>query len=134
MERARRLGKIAAYYSRIGRENKAGDAQIGYLEYWTDLTELSSGDLAQLDNTTTALTMYKELAYQIISYVEKFKAAGVDRASMTAQLDNMSRRIGGNEFSDGTQRVNDLKAELLEMIDRARYMVEITYEEEQENE
>ena len=134
VERARRLGKIAAYYSRIGRENKAGDAQIGYLEYWTDLTELSSGDLAQLDNTTTALTMYKELAYQIISYVEKFKAAGVDRASMTAQLDNMSRRIGGNEFSDGTQRVNDLKAELLEMIDRARYMVEITYEEEQENE
>ena len=134
VERARRLGKIAAYYSRIGRGNKAGDAQIGYLEYWTDLTELSSGDLAQLDNTTTALTMYKELAYQIISYVEKFKAAGVDRASMTAQLDNMSRRIGGNEFSDGTQRVNDLKAELLEMIDRARYMVEITYEEEQENE
>lgn len=134
VERARRLGKIAAYYSRIGRENKAGDAQIGYLEYWTDLTELSFGDLAQLDNTTTALTMYKELAYQIISYVEKFKAAGVDRASMTAQLDNMSRRIGGNEFSDGTQRVNDLKAELLEMIDRARYMVEITYEEEQENE
>lgn len=134
VERARRLGKIAAYYSRIGRENKAGDAQIGYLEYWTDLTELSSGDLAQLDNTTTALTMYKELAYQIISYVEKFKAAGVDRASMTAQLDNMSRRIGGNEFSGGTQRVNDLKAELLEMIDRARYMVEITYEEEQENE
>ncbi len=134
VERARRLGKIAAYYSRIGRENKAGDAQIGYLEYWTDLTELSSGDLAQLDNTTTALTMYKELAYQIISYVEKFKAAGVDRASMTAQLDNMSRRIGGNEFSDGTQRVNDLKAELLEMIDRARYMVEITYEEEQVDE
>lgn len=134
VERARRLGKIAAYYSRIGRENKAGDAQIGYLEYWTDLTELSSGDLVQLDNTTTALTMYKELAYQIISYVEKFKAAGVDRASMTAQLENISHRIAGNEFVGGTQRVNDLKAELLEMIDRARYMVDITYEEEQGDE
>ncbi|MCI9072079.1 MAG: serine/threonine protein kinase [Lachnospiraceae bacterium] len=134
VERARRLGKIAAYYSRIGRENKAGDAQIGYLDYWTDLTELSSGDLVQLDNTTTALTMYKELAYQIISYVEKFKAAGVDRASMTAQLDNISHRIAGNEFAGGTQRVNDLKAELLEMIDRARYMVDITYEEEKGDE
>lgn len=134
VERARRLGKIAAYYSRIGRENKAGDAEIGYLDYWTDLTELSSGDLVQLDNTTTALTMYKELAYQIISYAEKFKAAGVNRADMTAQLDNMDQRIEDSVFSNGTQRVNDLKAELLEMIDRARYIVEITYGEEQRDE
>lgn len=134
VERARRLGKIAAYYSRIGRENKAGDAEIGYLDYWTDLTELSAGDLVQLDNTTTALTMYKELAYQIISYAEKFKAAGVNRADMTAQLDNIAFRIEDGVFADGTQRVSDLRAEVVEMIDRARYIVEITYEEEQGDE
>lgn len=134
VERARRLGKIAAYYSRIGRENKAGDAEIGYLDYWTDLIELSAGDLVQLDNATTALTMYKELAYQIISYAEKFKAAGVEQEDMVAQLDNMSQRIAGNEFANGTQRVSELKTELLEMIERARYTVEITYREEYRDE
>ena len=49
------------------------------------------------------------------------------REAAAAFVSSISRI--GNEFSDGTQRVNDLKAELLEMIDRARYMVEITYEE-----
>lgn len=127
VERARRLGKIAAYYARIGRENKAGDAEISYLNYWTDLTELSEGDLAAVDNATTALTMYKELAYQIDSYAERFRAAGVPGDAMTIQLDNMEQRIAGPAFQNATQRVADLKAQLQTLMERARHTVEITY-------
>lgn len=127
IERAKRLGEIAAYYAKIGRENKAGDAEVSYLNYWTDLTELTAGNLVAVDNATTALTMYRELAYQIVSYAEKFKAAGVPGEAMTAQLDNMEQRIAGSDFENGTQRVTELKAELQELIERARYIVEITY-------
>lgn len=127
MERARRLGSIAAYYARIGRENKAGDAEVGYLDYWTDLTELTAGDLASVDNAVTALTMYRELAYQIITYTEKFMAAGVSEEAMEVQLDNMEQRIAGSAFQAGTQRVADLKTQLQDMIDRARHTVAITY-------
>ncbi|MDE7222772.1 MAG: serine/threonine protein kinase [Acetatifactor sp.] len=127
IERARRLGKIAAYYARIGRENKAGDAEISYLNYWTDLTELTEGDLAAVDNVTTALTMYKELAYQIDSYAEKFKAAGVPGDAMTMQLDNIEQQIAGPAFQNATQRVAELKLQLQALIERARHTVEITY-------
>lgn len=127
IERAKRLGKIAAYYARIGRENKAGDAEISYLNYWMDLTELTEGDLAAVDNATTALTMYKELAYQIDAYAEKFKAAGVPGDAMIMQLDNMEQRIAGPAFQNTTQRVQDLKGQLQTLIERARHTVEITY-------
>lgn len=127
VERARRLGSIAAYYARIGRENKAGDWEVGYLDYWTDLTELTAGDLVSVDNAVTALTMYRELAYQIITYTEKFMAAGVSEEAMEAQLDNMEQRIEGSAFQNGTQRVADLKTQLQDMIERARHTVEITY-------
>lgn len=127
VERAIRLGRIAAYYARIGRENKAGDAEISYLNYWTDLTELTEGDLAAVDNATTALTMYKELAYQIDSHAEKFKAAGVSGDAMITQLDNMEQRIDGPAFQNTTQRVQDLKEQLLVLVERARHTVEITY-------
>lgn len=129
IERARRLGKVAAYYARIGRENKAGDAEISYLDYWTDLTELTEGDLAAVDNATTALMMYKELAYQIDTHAEKFKTAGVPGNVMTMQLDNMEQRIAGEAFQNTTRRVSELKTQLQVLIERARHTVEITYRE-----
>ena len=85
-ERALRLGKIGAYYSRVGQRNRAGDLAVSYGEYWKDLTGLTEGNLLREDNAVTALRMYQELASQIHSRTLEFRQAGIEREELTAQL------------------------------------------------
>lgn len=126
VERARHLGRIAKYYSQIGKENKAGDASVTYLDYWRDLTQLAEGDLVQADNATTALMTYKELVYQIYTYTEKYKNAGVTKEEITTQLDNITMRLESISDEDST-RVSIMKNQLRENLSKARRSVEITY-------
>lgn len=93
VERAKRLGSIAGYYANLNSSNKAGDSTITYLDYWTDLTNLVSGNLVEMDNSRTALVMYKELVYQIGENALNFKAAGVSKEDMLKQLEQTKSRL-----------------------------------------
>lgn len=85
-KRARCLGLISDYYSRIGMVDEAGDAFVSYRDYWDDLTELLEGNLVEEDNERTALVMYREMAGQIVSRGARFRDAGVKKEEMLAQL------------------------------------------------
>lgn len=107
--RAECLSRIAEYYARIGRESKSGDANISYADYWKDMTEAAAGDIARIDNSTTALIVYRELATQIYINAVNFRNAGITRQEMEAQLDNMEKRLASDiEVTDisGLERIS----------------------------
>ncbi len=128
--RARKLGQIAEYYGKIGMANKAGDAAVSYRDYWKDLTELAKGDIAGEDNITTALMVYRELAYQIYRGASLFRDAGVKRQEMLGELDAVRRRFETEIVipEDGNQERNRLLMEgLLSDLERAVRQVDAAF-------
>lgn len=130
VERAKRLGRIAGYYASLNSSNKAGDSTTTYRDYWKDLTELVSGNLVEMDNTKTALVMYKEVVYQIGQNPLNFKAAGVTKDELTAQLDKTASRLETDIIilneSDRIE-IENLVAEIEDNIEWARKQVDIAY-------
>lgn len=128
--RAERLGKIAAYYGKIGMANKAGDAAVSYRDYWGDLTGLVQGDIAGEDNITTALMVYKELVYQVYRGASLFRDAGVGRQELLHELDLVGQLLKSELVipEDGNQERNRLLMEsLTEDLERARRQVDAAF-------
>ena len=120
--RAECLSRIAGYYTKIGRESRAGDAMISYAEYWKDITEAAAGDIAQIDNPTTALIVYRELGTQIYINAVHFMHDGITKEEMIAQLENIERRLETDiEITDafGMERILNLKAQTEESVSYA---------------
>ena len=87
------MGKIAWYYTDLGRENISGDSTASYAQFWEDLTAIADGNIAEIDNSTTALMIYKETANQIYINVNKFKKEGITKKEMQDQLDSIAKHI-----------------------------------------
>lgn len=120
--RAECLSRIAGYYTKIGRESRAGDAMISYAEYWKDITEAAADDIAQIDNPTTALIVYRELGTQIYINAVHFMHDGITKEEMIAQLENIERRLETDiEITDafGMERILNLKAQTEESVSYA---------------
>jgi len=129
-ERAKCLGKIADYYSKIGIQSKSGDASVSYLDYWNDLKQLTQGNLVEKDNETTALIMYKELAYQIYTNCISFKKEGVSEEEMEQQLDLIRQKLTTDfdvSEQQGNERVKGLYDELEEYLQLAKDALEATF-------
>lgn len=136
VERAKRLGRIAGYYANLHSSNKAGDSTTTYRDYWKDLTELVSGNLVEMDNVKTALVMYKEVVYQIGQNSLSFKAAGVTKDELIAQLDKTESRLQTDIIvlneSDRAE-IEQLKNSTLDQIEWARKEVNIAYIDRKQN-
>lgn len=111
VQRAARLLKIAEYYVKIGVQSKSGDESTSYQDYWTDLAELSEGNLVEMDNEVTALMMYNEIAYQVATNAQKFADAGVTEAEMTEKLADILAHMESDIKVDeqNRERVEELK-------------------------
>jgi serine/threonine-protein kinase len=129
VERAKRLYKISDYYSRIGMVDEAGDASITYRDYWDDLTELSEGNLVEVDNERTALVMYEELVSQIVSRTTEFRNAGVEEQEMLEQLESIREHL-----STDFENKNEEMEKLVDDIEKAKRMVKSTYGQEGQEE
>lgn len=130
IERAKCLGRIAAYYSKIGVESKSGDASVSYLDYWNDLKELTKDDLAEKDNLTTALIMHKELAYQIYTNCIHFKEEGIERKEMESQIAAMEDWAAANVGPadvEGNERIRFLSEELISYLDLAKDALNVAF-------
>lgn len=136
VERAKRLGTIAKYYNALNSSNKAGDSTVTYKDYWKDLTELVSGNLVEMDNSKTALVMYREMIYQIYTYTVQFKAAGVTQNELYSELTEIRSRIQSDivvlNESERTD-IENTKSELLRQITMAEEQVEKTYSSQEAN-
>ncbi|MCM1161148.1 MAG: serine/threonine protein kinase [Roseburia sp.] len=122
VERAKCLGRIAAYYSKIGVESKSGDSSISYLDYWKDLIQLTGGDLAQKDNLTTAMVVYKEFVYQIYTNCIHFKEEGIEKKEMEDQLTAIRKQVASDVKAvnlEENERIRVLNEELTQYLELA---------------
>lgn len=130
-ERAKRLYVISQYYSRIGVADEAGDLFLSYAQYWEDLKALSAGNLVELDNARTALVMYEELAGQILSNGAEFQRAGIPRAELEEQLENIQEHLK-TDFEEYKRNHAEMFGEeqrkLLSLVDQAEKTVISVYE------
>ncbi len=84
--RAKCLGEIASYSSKLDQRNEAGDASTTYSEYWEDMTSLISSDTVALDNRITQMRSYKDFLFNVYTSMDKFKDAGITERAITQQL------------------------------------------------
>ena len=131
--RAKRLYKIATYYLWIGRSRSDGDDVISYADYWNDLVEITQGDIAAEDNTTTALMVYKEMVSQINKNATEFKKVGITYEEIIAQLDNIKTRLETDIVTtpEDEDRIGPIKANLYQNLELAYKSVDGAYKEEQ---
>lgn len=124
VERAKRFAKIAGYSQGLDTRDLAGDSEVSYADYWSDMVELTSGDLTAIDNEQTALVMYREMVYQIYKNALNFRKAGVTEQEMLNQLQSIrSTLISG--FA--TDNVSGTKNEILESIEEAETQVNAAF-------
>lgn len=131
VERAEKLSRISEYYSKIGVVNKSGDANTSYEDYWNDLTDLATGNIAAADNVTTAMMVYKELVYQVYTHATDFRAAGVTQDIMLAELNYIEEHLDsdiviGDDVNK--ERNQELKNKLRENLEQARRQVNTAFE------
>lgn len=128
--RAKKLGCIAEYYINLSIEDKTGDKSVNYKDYWDDLVSVTDGNIAEIDNATTALVIYKEMASQICINVNQFKMAQISLEDMETQLSNIETHIAedinGTE-AENSNRVVKLEAEVQSNIEKARIALEMAY-------
>ena len=126
-ERAMRLGIIADYYASLGIVNKSGDSETSYRSYWEDLKEISSGDIAGMDNATTALMIYHETLNQISENADLFRREGISREDMEERIKEISTRLKEEIRTDDQPEsayVNILRNKVTEDLPRALTSVE----------
>ena len=132
VKRAERLGKIADYYTNIGKPNKSGDSKVSYADYWKDLKAITEGDIAAEDNSTTALMVYKEMISQIYKNAPAFKADGISYKEMKEQIDNISSRLESDIECD-TDSIKKMKENLEESIVSAERSLENAFSSNQQD-
>ena len=124
VERAKRFAKIAGYSQGLDTRDLAGDSEVSYADYWTDMVELTSGDLTAIDNEQTALVMYKEMVYQIYKNALNFRQAGVTEREMMDELQNIRSTLMSGFATD---EVSGTKNEILASIEEAETQVNAAF-------
>ena len=86
LRRAQILYNICQYYQNLGVLNKEGDYEGDYKTLWNDLSNIITANLAEKDNTVTALVMYNFMATQINQNAQHFIDAGVSKNDVSQNL------------------------------------------------
>ena len=128
VERAKRLGEIAGYYLRLSSQNKAGDSQASYAEFWRDLSELSAGNLVEIDNAKTACIFYQELTYQIRMHASDFWRAEVPKEELQEKLEEIAQHLVTDFKSEDREQNRELLDTIEQNIQDANDAIEVAYE------
>ena len=121
-ERAIRLGKIAGYYTSIGKDSVTGDSEVSFKEYWKDLCAICQGNIASMDNPTTALMIYEEMAGQIYMYASDFRKSGVEVSEMKEYIDSIRQHMEkdiSKEKIESSERLTNMSNNLNRMMEKA---------------
>ena len=132
VERSKRFAKIANYYAQLNVRDETGDSMVSYSDYWKDMKELVSGNLVKLDNETIAIAMYQDMIYQIGQYALNFKDAGVSKAELVNELEDMESHIKSDISGSGGDKsyqknIKNRKKSLLENAQWAKEQVDVAY-------
>ena len=128
--RASKLIKIAEYYSAIGKTSKSGDLSVSYADYWNDLVEVTTGDIVESDNVTTAMIVYCEACTQIYNHAKQFKDANISKADIENLLNGINQTLVTKievEIDAGDERNDNLLVQTKNALDMAYQAIETAY-------
>lgn len=125
--RAECLGKIASYSATLGVKNEAGDASTTYYDYWLDITSLLGSDTLSADNNVTALRTYKDFVYNVFTYMQDFKEAGITKRDISSQLSAVSTAVEAISVDAANSVEVKLKQDIAEYIEQALQTMESLY-------
>jgi serine/threonine-protein kinase len=110
-ELARRLAFIASNYDLFLKGGGGGSTDLlnpenfSARDFWTELVELSDGDLvATTGNTFISIGVYRELIYQISEHTPLFVEGGITEAEMSEQLSKAQQGLRGLVTSNADER------------------------------
>lgn len=126
LQLAERFAKISGYYASLDSSDETGyGSSASYGDYWTDLTNLTDGDISKVVNTKTAVTIYEELIARINENAVDFKRAGVTKDQMMDKLSNTKTRLEmlQNEISQSDETWDGV----LDSISAAEHQVNVAF-------
>lgn len=126
LQLAERFAKISGYYASLDSSDETGyGSSTSYGDYWTDLTNLTDGDISKVVNTKTAVAIYEELIARINENAVDFKRAGVTKDQMMDKLSNTKTRLEmlQNEISQSDETWD----EVLDSISAAEHQVSVAF-------
>ena len=126
LQLAERFAKISGYYASLDSSDETGyGSSASYGDYWTDLTNLTDGDISKVVNTKTAVAIYEELIARINENSVDFKRAGVTKDQMMDKLSNTKTRLEmlQNEISQSDETWD----EVLDSISAAEHQVSVAF-------
>ena len=126
LQLAERFAKISGYYASLDSSDETGyGSSASYGDYWTDLTNLTDGDISKVVNTKTAVAIYEELIARINENAVDFKRAGVTKDQMMDKLSNTKTRLEmlQNEISQSDETWD----EVLVSISAAEHQVSVAF-------
>lgn len=126
LQLAERFAKISGYYASLDSSDETGyGSSASYGDYWTDLTNLTDGDISKVVNTKTAVAIYEELIARINENAVDFKRAGVTKDQMMDKLSNTKTRLEmlQNEISQSDETWD----EVLDSISAAEHQVRVAF-------
>lgn len=126
LQLAERFAKISGYYASLDSSDETGyGSSASYGDYWTDLTNLTDGDISKVVNTKTAVAIYEELIARINENAVDFKRAGVTKDQMMDKLSNTKTRLEmlQNEISQSDETWDGV----LDSISAAEHQVSVAF-------
>lgn len=126
LQLAERFAKISGYYASLDSSDETGYGNsASYGDYWTDLTNLTDGDISKVVNTKTAVAIYEELIARINENAVDFKRAGVTKDQMMDKLSNTKTRLEmlQNEISQSDETWDGV----LDSISAAEHQVNVAF-------
>lgn len=129
VELARGLYTIGNYYSSLGSDKNVfsvGDNTSTWLDFWNQMTQLTDGDLTVKNGGARyAVALYKELINQIYTNTANFKAFGISKADMMAQIDKAE--AGLQTLTPENTTIQEQIDQTYERIHMARNQVDTVY-------
>ena len=126
-QRATRLSKIASYYSKLGQKNLAGDSEVSYADYWSDLDALTKEDIASVDNAKTAYVTYQEITYQLRMHARDFMKAGVKEDELKNKLEDITGHLENDFTAQDEESYKELVENIKENIVEAKSAIDIAF-------
>lgn len=126
-ERAKKFYQIADYYIQSGNINKAGDVDVDYKDFYKQLIEVSTGDIAKKDNVKTALVVYRELTFQLNTNGINFYNAGIKIEDIESQLDTISDKAKALKSENLKEDEKEMLSEVMSNIEATRKNLSTVY-------
>lgn len=126
-ERAKKFYQIADYYIQSGNINKAGDADVDYKDFYKQLIEVSTEDIAKKDNVKTALVVYRELTFQLNVNGLNFYNAGIDAKDIEQQLDAISDKAKALKSENLKEDEEEMFSEIMSNIEATKKNLSTVY-------